>query len=171
MMKRLNFYFLNPAAAKFGNFAPVIGIAGRLVVGGIFIYSGYIKAVSPVEEFAAAIESYRIVPGWFAMLSAHLVPWLELYLGCFLALGLATRMSALAIGGMLFVFETALLSVLARGIALADCGCFGPGLGHSIVHAVILDVFLLVLTAGAFVCGNAFYNADSWVWNNKNAEE
>ena len=40
----------------------ILGIAARLVLGGVFVYSGWLKAVAPAEEFAYAIETYKVVP-------------------------------------------------------------------------------------------------------------
>ena len=69
----------------------IFGLLARLVVAGVFIYSGIVKALAPAEEFAYAIESYKVLASGPALLAAYAVPWIELYAGLLLAAGVFTR--------------------------------------------------------------------------------
>src|SRR3989339_11287 len=115
---------------------PVLGLAARLIIGGVFLYSGFLKLTAPPEEFAAAIEAYRIIPPSMAIWAAHAVSWSELYLGMFLVAGFFTKLCSMALGSMLAVFIFALASTLLRNIKLLDCGCFGSGGGRNAPFAI-----------------------------------
>ena len=47
------------------------------LLGGIFIYAGYVKLVEPWQLFAAGIADYEVVPMWAAKFLAHTLPWFE----------------------------------------------------------------------------------------------
>src|SRR5258708_28943132 len=58
---------------------PALGC--RLLIGGIFIYSGFENASAPAEEFAAVIQAYYILPPDWTLPFAQIAPWIELILG------------------------------------------------------------------------------------------
>ena len=119
------------------------GFMARLLAGGVFIYAGFLKASAPAEEFAYAIESYKVVPAGLAMFAALTVPWIEIYLGLFLAAGLFTAYSAYAVGAMLFGFEGLLFQALIRKLPVTSCGCFGASKSSSLGHEFIQNLLLL----------------------------
>jgi putative oxidoreductase len=94
-----------------------------LVVGGIFIYAGAIKALDPVR-FATDIDNYKILPWFISVRLAFYLPWLEILCG----VALITRrfylggLSILATLISAFVIETVAAKV--RGLDIT-CGCFG----------------------------------------------
>src|SRR6266498_5093935 len=57
-----------------------------VIVAGIFIYAGIIKAFDPVQ-FASDIDNYKILPWPVCVALAFYLPWLEI----FCALGLVFR--------------------------------------------------------------------------------
>ena len=142
----------------------IAGLASRLIVGGIFIYAGYLKAVSPAEEFAYAIETYKVVPAGLAMFAAQTVPWLEIYLGVFLAAGVFTRYAALAAGAMLLGFEGLLLQAIIRKLPVTSCGCFGASKSNSLGYEFIQNLLFLALAAMAWKYGGKI-SLDSAVEN------
>jgi uncharacterized membrane protein YphA (DoxX/SURF4 family) len=97
----------------------------RLLVGGVLVYAGFLKAVAPTAEFTAAIDAYRLVPYHVASIAAFVVPWVELLTGTYLIFGFMLRATAIVAGVLFSVFLIALGSTLARGMDLASCGCFG----------------------------------------------
>lgn len=131
----------------------MLGFAARLALGAVFVYAGFLKAVAPAEEFAYAIETYRVVPQSFAMLSALTVPWLEIYLGLFLIAGLFGRLSALLTGATLVFFEALLLQALIRKLPVTSCGCFGASKSNSLTHELLQNLALLALAFLAFKYG------------------
>ena len=118
----------------------------RLVVGGLFVYSGYSKLMEPVSNFTGAILGYKLVGVRAAAWAAAVLPWAELVAGVFFMLGLWFRAALGVLWGMNAVFLAAILSTFVRHIPLADCGCFGEGAHAMPMGAIlILDVFLFLI--------------------------
>jgi len=99
--------------------------ACRIVLGGIFLYSGYFKLQSPLQ-FAAAIAGYKLVPNSFIMPLADYLPWVEIALGALLLSGWKIRYVSIGASALLLAFIAILTVTYIRGID-ADCGCFGFG--------------------------------------------
>src|SRR5467141_1263604 len=51
-----------------------------LIVGGIFIYAGTIKALDPVR-FGLDIDNYKTLPWFISVRLAFYLPWLEIFCG------------------------------------------------------------------------------------------
>jgi uncharacterized membrane protein YphA (DoxX/SURF4 family) len=138
------------------------GLAARVIVGAVLIYAGATKAAAPAEEFALVIQSYAVVPLEVALPLAGLLPWLEILLGWALLLGVETTGAAAAAGGMFVLFLAALGSVVARGIAIPNCGCFGDTMHFTPVQALCFDAAMLGLSWTAFRFGRGPASLDSW---------
>ena len=130
----------------------LLGIAARLILGGVFVYSGWVKAVAPAEEFAYAIETYKVVPAALTMFIAVTVPWLEIYLGVFLVTGVFTGYSAFCLGALLLGFEGLLLQAIIRKLPVTSCGCFGASksssLGYELANLALLALAALAAKYG-----------------------
>jgi uncharacterized membrane protein YphA (DoxX/SURF4 family) len=122
-----------------------IQCVGRLAVGGILIYAGFMKAVGPSAEFAAIIAAYKILPAAIIIPLSIALPYIEMWVGLFLLFGLYSRQVSLAAAVLFTIFFIALLSTLLRGIDLASCGCFGPE-AISPRYTILMDGILLVLS-------------------------
>jgi uncharacterized membrane protein YphA (DoxX/SURF4 family) len=127
--------------------------AVRLIVGGVFIYAGYVKIIDPAG-FAKNIYQYQLLPSdLFVNLSALFLPWLEVVCGAALILAPRLRRGAsLWILAMLAVFTTAVIISLARGLDIS-CGCMStdPNAAKIGWKKVAENVGLIVLTLIAFV--------------------
>jgi uncharacterized membrane protein YphA (DoxX/SURF4 family) len=97
--------------------------ACRIVLAGIFIYSGYIKLKSPLQ-FAAAIFGYKLVPNSLVYPIADYFPWVEVALGALLLVGWKIRYASIGASALLLAFIAILTVTYMRGID-ANCGCFG----------------------------------------------
>ena len=139
-----------------------LGLAARVIVGAVLAFSGAGKAGSPVEEFAAAIEAYDILPQGLVMPAAAILPWAETLAGFALLGGWLTRGSAAAAFGLFAAFITALLSTMARRFELVDCGCFGFGLHLAPSQTVFLDAVLACAAAWIFFNPRTALSLDSW---------
>ena len=128
----------------------------RLAIGGLFIFSGYSKLMGSSANFAGVILTYQIVDLRTASVLASALPWVQFIAGVFFILGLWFRPSLWVLWGMNAVFTGAIASTLARGIRLADCGCFGE-VGHAVPVEATLALDLVIF----FV----------FLWMNANAEE
>lgn len=122
-------------------------VLARLIPAAVLFYAGYLKLSAPPEEFAYAIESYKVVPPQAAILIARGFPWFEVYLGSLLFVGLFQQiMSRLAI--LVFLgFEGLLVQAVIRGLSVTDCGCFGPKHSNSIGTEIALNIVWLTLLA------------------------
>jgi len=127
-----------------------LGTVARLVTGGVWIWAALLKLPNP-DESVLAVRAYQLLPGDTAVTVGHLLPILEIVVGCCLVLGLLTRGAAL-LSGLLFVaFIIGIASVWARGITI-DCGCFGgggydPDAASQYPWEIARDVGLLALSA------------------------
>lgn len=97
----------------------------RLLLGGVFIYAGTLKIISP-QPFADSIATFRLLPAPFIDLLALGLPIFEVVVGGLLLFGIRVRAAALGVLMMTGVFALALASALVRGLPV-DCGCFGSG--------------------------------------------
>ena len=68
----------------------------RLAIGGVLLYSGFMKAVAPAAEFAAALEAYKLFPAALLKPLSIGVPYTEMWIGLFVLTGYFLRKSALA---------------------------------------------------------------------------
>lgn len=107
----------------------------RIFLGITFVYASWDKILHP-EAFAQAIANYRILPSFLVGIMAVAMPWIELFCGLFLILGLFVRSSALILSLMFVMFSIALSSTVIRGIDI-DCGCFSVTKSE---HAVNLNL-------------------------------
>ena len=94
----------------------------RLVVAGVFLYSGYVKYQNPLQ-FAVAISGYQLLPEDFVYPMARYLPWLEMALGLAVLIGWKIRYFSSAVAALLLFFMVALTITYLRGIE-ANCGCF-----------------------------------------------
>jgi len=117
----------------------------RLVLGGVFVTSGWQKLMAPLEEFKAVIHQYAFLPEVLVPAVTWAVPWIELIFGTFLVVGFLTRVSAFALAS----FSTGFIAVLARslwlGLDISECGCFGTALALAPREAILLDGGLLAV--------------------------
>lgn len=151
----------NPAQASAGlvrsrseDRAPVrkwtLGLAAewlaRLVLGGVFLYAGVGKILHPAD-FAATIHNYQVLPDGVINLTALILPWLELFIGACLILGIWLPGSILLANLLLLTFVGALAYNAARNLDVA-CGCFETSRsladrGHMLWYLVRDGLFLV----------------------------
>jgi putative oxidoreductase len=94
-----------------------------LIVGGIFIYAGVIKAIDPLR-LAIDIDNYKMLPWAIGVRLAFYLPWLELLCGLALILRFFYRGGLLILTVLTFIFIAASIIARVRGLDIT-CGCFG----------------------------------------------
>jgi uncharacterized membrane protein YphA (DoxX/SURF4 family) len=118
----------------------ILLIAGRIVLGGIFIAAAYYKLEPRVPSlpwstaamrtslamFAMQVDSYQMLSSSQANFVAHMLPFFELLIGVWLVSGIWLRIPSLLTTLMLGGFLTAMIRAYALGLEI-NCGCFGPG--------------------------------------------
>ena len=124
------------------------GIVG-LIVGGIFIYAGVIKALDPLR-FATDIDNYKMLPWAIGVRLAFYLPWLEILCGLALILRFLYRGGLVILAGLTFVFIAASIIAKTRGLDIT-CGCFGHAsknwsfAGHLLLDFAILGMLVVSL--------------------------
>lgn len=97
----------------------------RVILGGVFLYAGFLKIRSP-QSFADSIAGFQLLPDAFINLLALSLPVCEVAVGVLLITGFQLRIAAFSVLILSLVFGVTLASALARGLKI-DCGCFGSG--------------------------------------------
>jgi uncharacterized membrane protein YphA (DoxX/SURF4 family) len=113
------------AEPRLGAVTRWISTGARLVLGGVFVVAGALKAVDP-QSSVAAVRAYELLPGSLATVVGWGMPFAEIALGLLLLAGIATRVVAATTGLLLLVYMSAVISAAVRGLSI-DCGCFGGG--------------------------------------------
>jgi uncharacterized membrane protein YphA (DoxX/SURF4 family) len=128
-------------------------LAGRLILGGIFVYAGYTKLSQPWMLFAMSINSYQVVSESSTKLLAQTLPWFELALGLVLVTGWVLRWSAAVASALLLFFFSVMLHAYMKNLEIF-CGCFGIGekLGPwTLIRDGSLAALAIAVATGAFV--------------------
>ena len=136
----------------------------RLWLGGLFAFSGWLKAIEPYENFRGVLAQYGMIPSVAAPLIAQVFPWLELGTGVFLIAGYALPISSLSAAGLSGVFFLLIGSSKIFGIALpAECGCFGAGLHFSPSQMLGVDAVSVTLALLIFFRHESFLSLDGFL--------
>lgn len=104
---------------------PWFGLLARIVLGGVLLIAGYLKAFSP-DKSMMAVRAYDVLPIWIANALGIILPWLEIGAGLLLIIGVGIRYSAAFGAALMALFIIAIAQAWARGLSI-DCGCFGGG--------------------------------------------
>lgn len=132
-------------------------LAGRLLLGAVFVYAAYTKLRNPWMLFAMSIDSYRMLPEFMVVGLARILPWAELLLGLLLMAGWGLRWAGVGATALLVGFFSAMLRAQSHGLGI-DCGCFGIGekLGpRTLVRDALLVALAVAVTVGAFLMHRA----------------
>ena len=126
-----------------------------LIIGGIFIYAGVIKALDPVA-FANDIDNYKILPWQLAVRLAFYLPWLEMLCGLALILRFFYRGGLFILTGLTFVFIAASVVAKVRGLDIT-CGCFGHASKNwSFSGHLALDIAILIALIALWISNRGF---------------
>ena len=143
----------------------------RMLVGALFIFSGFIKANDPLG-FSYKLNEYFEVfsmpwASHFSVVLAIGICWLEVLLGFFILLGFYRLLTLWTIS-ILMVFFTFLTFYSAYYNKVTSCGCFGDAIKltpwQSFSKDVALDAFILLLVIGRKYFTSLFSAAQTlWV--------
>ena len=93
----------------------------RLVLGVVFIYASYDKILDP-SKFARDISNYHFVPFGLENTVAIILPWLELFIGIGIVLGIYIDGNTLLSAFLLLLFNFLIFQAMVRGFNI-ECGC------------------------------------------------
>ncbi len=134
--------------------------AFRLIVGGVFIWSGMLKILHPLD-FAQNVAAYELFPQWMSLLAGLALPWVEAVAGLLLVLGLFRRGAALVAAGLLLSFIVLVAVTMVRGLSLT-CGCFGSFSGKVGWTLLVQDVMLLILSLNVLTSRSIWLALDNF---------
>jgi putative oxidoreductase len=127
-------------------------LACRLILGGVFLYAGAIKAISSAE-FALALLPFTFVPETWLGFIAQALPLVEIAAGLLVVLPWTARWGAGLVLVLCLAFMTALGWALANDIIVA-CSCFGndeePSRG-AMIFALVRDVVLAGMAGAVLI--------------------
>jgi len=128
----------------------------RILVGGLFIFSGFIKLNDPLG-FSYKLQEYFSydvldIPFFtpYALAIAVFVVVFEVVLGVFLLIGYKPKFTVWSLLGMI-VFFTFLTFYAAYFDKVKDCGCFGDFLKLSPWQSFWKDMILLIMIIILFI--------------------
>lgn len=102
--------------------SPLLAAVFRWILGLIFIYASIHKIADPIA-FSETIYNYRILPDMLVNFLAIWLPWLELFAGLSLIIGIYIKGGALIISILSMAFAIVVGTALFRGLDIS-CGCF-----------------------------------------------
>jgi len=102
-----------------------IGLAARLVVGGVWIVAGALKLPDPAES-VRAVRAYQLLPEAVVPTVGYLLPIVEIVAGVLLVVGLLTRGAAVVSLVLFAAFIVGISWAWSQGLQI-ECGCFGGG--------------------------------------------
>ena len=100
---------------------PIFILITRILLGLIFIIASIDKIIDPAG-FARDISNYHFVPFGFENIIAIILPWLELFIGLGLILGIMVDGASVISGILLILFIILIFQATIRGFNI-DCGC------------------------------------------------
>ena len=123
---------------------PIFIVITRILLGLIFIVASIDKILDPAG-FARDIWNYHFVPFGLENIIAIILPWLELFIGLGLILGIMVDGSSVISGILLILFIILIFQATIRGFNI-DCGC-GLKEGELVGWRKIFEDFIFLLGA------------------------
>ena len=135
-------------------FITVVVNVVRVLLGLVFVFSGFVKAIDPIgtqykiQDYAEALGTLAYVPDWLTLTTSVVLCGLEFALGVFLLFGIMRKLVSRVM--MLFMIVMTLITVwLYIGNPVSDCGCFGDAVhltnGQTLLKNIILTVLVAVV--------------------------
>ena len=118
----------------------------RIVLGSVFLWASFDKIIDPAK-FARSITNYHVFPYGIENTIAIVLPWLELFIGSGLILGVMVDGSIVITSVLLVLFNLMISQAILRGFNI-ECGC-GLKEGQLVGIEKILENF--VLLGGAYI--------------------
>ncbi len=139
----------------------------RLVLGGIFILSGFAKITYPGSkaldpQMAETFNVFTLIPLDLIHLYVRLVPWIELVLALGLILGIFLTFFSTA--SILVILSFLLANGLFAYYGFSDhcSNCFGQLLELKLFHAIGIDLLMLGIAVWILLKGDIGLTFDHW---------
>ncbi|UCH14321.1 MAG: DoxX family membrane protein [Bacteroidales bacterium] len=137
----------------------IIKIASRIIVGVIFVFSGFVKGIDPLGstyKFIDYFEAFHLsFLNFIALPLAILLSTGELVIGINLLLGIRMRLTSYVLLAFMSFF-TILTLFLAIYNPVTDCGCFGDAIILTNWQTFWKDIIILIPTFIVFYSRNKY---------------
>lgn len=130
-------------------------IGCQLLLGAVFVFSGFVKAIDPLgsfyklEDYLTAFGLSGWIPSFLLLFSGIALAALEFCVGVFLLLGVRKRVASL-LALLLMCFMTPLTLYIALANPVSDCGCFGDAWVLGNWETFFKNLVLLVAACSVF---------------------
>jgi len=118
----------------------------RILLGCLFVVSGFEKLIGPYQNFLYVVQNYEFLPTLLEEIVARILPWSELFLGVFLVSGLWLKWTLRSTLTLIVMFILVVGQALLRKLPIDECGCFGGLISLPLTAVLIFDSTLLLLT-------------------------
>ena len=122
----------------------------RLALGAVFVVSGFDKLMQPAGSFLAIVEKYQLVNHELAQVVAWTLPWIELFFGVFVIVGLWLKVSIGVLMSIIIVFITAVGQTIFRELPIKKCGCFSESMSLPLPVVMVVDSIIFALLVVLF---------------------
>jgi hypothetical protein len=148
----------------------IIRLISRIIVGSLFIFSGFVKAVDPLGsayKFSDYFHAFHL--DFLKFLSLPLAVLLctaEFISGFSVISGLRQKSGIYGVF-LLMIFFTPLTFILAILNPVSDCGCFGDAIHltnwQTFGKNIVLLIFIIILFAGSKSIRQVFKHSVEWI--------
>ena len=127
----------------------------RFALAGVFIFSGFAKAVDPlgseykIQDYLDAFGMGTWFPAFFPLLAGIVLSAIEFSVGIFLFFGIR-KTTATWLALLLMIFMTPLTLYLALANPVSDCGCFGDAWVLTNWQTFWKNIILLIAAISVF---------------------
>ncbi|MDO9334384.1 MAG: MauE/DoxX family redox-associated membrane protein [Dehalococcoidales bacterium] len=136
-------------------------LAFRVILGGIFLAASISKILDR-SGFVSTVVGYELIPRTLAEVYGWVIPWVELYIGCSLVLGVLPRVSAAMSIPLVISFAVASSYALEK-FPDSICGCFGSFIALSHPVSLTIDGIMFLLALAILVNKNTeFVTIGQW---------
>lgn len=132
----------------------------RFICGVSLFYAGFTKIADMPGDTLLSVETLQFNGRALAAFALTAYPWLCMYAGGFLAIGLCGRFMAAAAAGCLAV--NTLVSLFAAGPAAPGC-CMLTAYPMPKLAAAALNALMLAATMRVFMKGRGVPALDTWI--------
>lgn len=142
-------------AAALNNATNIFLFVLRIIFGGVFIFSGFVKAIDPlgstykIEDYLTAFGDFFHVFLPVALPGAIFLSTLELVIGLCIFFKIRYRLATF-LGLAFMLVMTPLTLYIAIANPVSDCGCFGDAIVISNTATFVKNIFLLAIISTLF---------------------
>ncbi len=140
------------------NFIEIISFFLRICLGFVFIFAAVGKINNP-DVFYKEISNYRIFPDFISQIIAIVLPWIEVFIGLLLVLGLRVKTTSFISTILIFFFTIMVASAWIRGLNI-NCGCFSGHIEYVGLKKILENVLLILFGIFLFYFPNSFLSLE-----------